>query len=244
MRQPAANAATMIRSLVAALLGAVAAAVAIEAARQPAWSEALGAPDAALETAIATEAWPICTTMDAVAENADWAHLDADFAAGKTALGAGDWSVAIAALKLAALRDPRNADIQNHIGYAYRRLRQLEPAFAHYRQALALNPRHRSAHEHLGEAYLATGDLAKAEEQLASLTISASSPAPNTPICRPRSRPTGKQPRPEAASRPTANAGLHGVRARTDACSRAPGGRAAQRAPAAAKWAERRLALY
>jgi len=164
----------MIRSLaVAALLCAVAAAVAIEAARRPAWqdrvSQGLGAPDAAVETAIATEAWPICTTMDAVAENADWAQLDADFAAGKTALGAGDWSGAIAALKLAALRDPRNADIQNYIGYAYRRLRQLEPAFAHYRQALALNPRHRSAHEHLGEAYLATGDLAKAEEQLARL---------------------------------------------------------------------------
>ena len=123
-------------------------------------SQGLGAPDAAVETAIATEAWPICTTMDAVAENADWAQLDADFAAGKTALGAGDWSGAIAA---------RNADIQNYIGYAYRRLRQLEPAFAHYRQALALNPRHRSAHEHLGEAYLATGDLAKAEEQLARL---------------------------------------------------------------------------
>ena len=35
---------------------------------------------------------------------------------------------AIAALKLAALRDPRNADIQNYIGYAYRRLRQLGPA--------------------------------------------------------------------------------------------------------------------
>src|SRR5215204_4173618 len=128
--------------------------------RQDRVSQGLGAPNAAVETAIATEAWPICTTMDAVAENADWAQLDADFAAGKTALGAGDWSGAIAA---------RNADIQNYIGYAYRRLRQLEPAFAHYRQALALNPRHRSAHEHLGEAYVATGDLAKAEEQLASL---------------------------------------------------------------------------
>ena len=37
---------------------------------------------------------------------------------------------AITALKLAALRDPRNADIQNYIGYAYRRLRQLGPAMS------------------------------------------------------------------------------------------------------------------
>src|SRR6266481_3849489 len=82
---------------------------------------------------------------------------------------AGDWNAAIAALKSAALRDPGNADIQNYIGYAYRRLRQLEPAFAHYRQALEFNPRHRAAHEHMGEAYLALGNLADAEQHLAAL---------------------------------------------------------------------------
>jgi len=123
----------------------------------------------AAEATIATEDWPICTTMGSVANDADWAQLDADFAEGKKALGAGEWNRAITALKLAALRDPQNADIQNFVGYAYRRLRQLEPAFVHYRQAVALNPRHRSAHEHLGEAYLVKGDLAKAEEHLAAL---------------------------------------------------------------------------
>jgi tetratricopeptide (TPR) repeat protein len=123
----------------------------------------------AAETTIVTQDWPICTTMGSVADDADWAQLDADFAQGKKALGAGDWKQAITALKLAALREPQNADIQNYLGYAYRRLRQLEPAFAHYRQAVALNPRHRSAHEHLGEAYLVTGELAKAEEHLVAL---------------------------------------------------------------------------
>jgi hypothetical protein len=59
---------------------------------------------------------------------ADWTQLDPDFAADKKALVAEDWNGAIAALKLAALRDARNADIQNYIGYAYRRLRQLGPA--------------------------------------------------------------------------------------------------------------------
>jgi len=107
--------------------------------------------------------------MESAAANADWAELDPDFAAGKQALAAADWTTAIGWLKLAALRDPHNADIENHIGYAYRRLRQLEPAFAHYRQALVLDPRHRSAHEHMGEAYLVAGDLGKAEEHLAML---------------------------------------------------------------------------
>ena len=69
----------------------------------------------------------------------------------------------------AALRDPTNADIQNYIGYAYRRLRQLGPAIGHYQQALILNPRHRSAHEHLGEAYLVLDGSAKAEQLLAAL---------------------------------------------------------------------------
>ena len=104
-----------------------------------------------------------------VGSEADWAQLDPDFAAGKKALVAEDWNGAIAALKLAALRDPRNADIQNYIGYAYRRLRQMGPAMQHYQQALLLNRRHRSAHEHLGELYLALGEPAKAEQQLATL---------------------------------------------------------------------------
>src|SRR5215813_9849861 len=117
----------------------------------------------------ATEEWPICSTMESLAANTDWAQLDPDFAAGKKAMAAGDWNGAIAVLKSAALRDPRNADIQNYIGYSYRRLRELEPAFAHFRQALILNPRHRAAHQHMGETYLTIGNLAAAEEHLATL---------------------------------------------------------------------------
>src|ERR1700745_1785601 len=61
------------------------------------------------------------------------------------------------------------AGLTSGVGYAYRRLRQLDPAMRHYQQALTLNPRHRSAHEHLGEAYLVQGDLIKAQEHLAAL---------------------------------------------------------------------------
>ena len=121
------------------------------------------------EKALLAEAWPICTTMDGLTEGPAWAPLDPDFAAGKQALAAKDWHSAIAALTPVALRDDRNADIQNYLGYAYRRLRQIEPAMRHYQRALTLNPRHRSAHEHLGEAYLVPGNLAKAEEHLAAL---------------------------------------------------------------------------
>jgi Flp pilus assembly protein TadD len=102
-------------------------------------------------------------------ENPVAATLDPDYAAGKKAIEAKQWNEAIAALSSAALRDTRNADIQNYLGYAYRNAGQLEAAFRHYERALALSPRHRGAHEYVGEAYLIVNNLAKAEEHLAAL---------------------------------------------------------------------------
>ena len=164
----------MIRSIaLAATLGALVAAGVLYSASEPDWRKTiaiwLGASVPAPAANLVTEEWRICTTMGSMGSEADWAQLDPDFAAGKKALVAEDWNAAIAALKLAALRDPRNADIKNYIGYAYRRLRQLGPAIGHYHQALTINPRHRSAHEHLGEANLVLGEPAEAEQHLAAL---------------------------------------------------------------------------
>jgi tetratricopeptide (TPR) repeat protein len=161
-----------VRSIaLAAVLGALVAAGAAYAVSHPAWRDFIaawmGGPERASDATLAMENWQICTTMASIASDLD--GLDPDFAAGRKALGAGDWNAAITALQLAALRDPRNADIQNYIGYAHRRLRQLGLAMQHYQQALMFNRRHRSAHEHLGELYLALGEPAKAEEQLAAL---------------------------------------------------------------------------
>jgi Flp pilus assembly protein TadD len=102
-------------------------------------------------------------------ENPAAVELDPDYAAGKKAIEAKQWSAAITALSSAALRDTRNADIQNYLGYAYRNAGQLDAAFRHYERALMLSPRHRGAHEYVGEAYLIVNDLAKAEEHLAAL---------------------------------------------------------------------------
>ena len=97
------------------------------------------------------------------------AKLDPDYVAGKQAIEAKNWSAAIKSLSSAALRDGRNADIQNHLGYAYRHTGQFDLAFKHYARALQLNPRHRGAHEYVGEACLMVNNLAKAEEHLAAL---------------------------------------------------------------------------
>ena len=164
----------MIRSVaLAIMLGALVSGVAVYTISSPGWRIATTPPFGGLgrraETAITAEAWPICTTMASVAPDADWAQLDPDFKAGKKALRAENWNGAIAAFEFAALRDPTNADIQNYIGYAYRRLRQMGPAIGHYQKALMLNSRHRSAHEHLGEAYLVLGEPAKAQQLLVAL---------------------------------------------------------------------------
>jgi tetratricopeptide (TPR) repeat protein len=155
---------------VAAVLGALVAAGVAYAFSQPTWKNVitawLGGTQRTGEVTVATEDWPICTTM---ASLDSIEGLDPDFAAGKKALAAANWNGAITMLELAALRDPSNADIQNYIGYAYHRLRQWGPAMQHYQQALSFNRRHRGAHEHLGELYLTLGEPAKAEDHLAAL---------------------------------------------------------------------------
>ena len=89
--------------------------------------------------------------------------------AGKKAIDDKRWADAIKSLSSAALRDTRNADIQNYLGYAYRNAGQMDKAFAHYERALKLNPRHRGAHEYVGEAYLILGKPAQAREHLKAL---------------------------------------------------------------------------
>ncbi len=96
-------------------------------------------------------------------------QLDADYAAAKAAIEAKEWKLAIAWLSSAALRDTKNADIQNFLGYAHRQLGEMDAAFRHYERALKLNPRHRGAHEYVGEAYLKVGKLKNAEAHLAAL---------------------------------------------------------------------------
>ena len=113
--------------------------------------------------------WPGTGAADPAADDTTAAQLEPDYAAGKHAIDAQDWSTAIKSLNSAALRDTRNADLQNYLGYAYRNAGQLDLAFQHYQRALHLNPRHRGAHDYVGEAYLIVHNLAKAEEHLGAL---------------------------------------------------------------------------
>ena len=92
-----------------------------------------------------------------------------DYAAGKQAFDRKDWGEAVRRFSRATVLDPENADLQNYLGFSYRKMGQLELAFKYYNRALALNPRHRGAHEYIGEAYLMAANLAGAQKHLEEL---------------------------------------------------------------------------
>lgn len=80
-----------------------------------------------------------------------------------------DWNGAIAELDRAARRDPKNADVQNLLGYSLRNAGQVDKAFVAYNNALRLDPKHKGAHEYIGVAYLIAKQPDKAKEHLAAL---------------------------------------------------------------------------
>ena len=89
-----------------------------------------------------------------------------DYAAGRKAIDAKQWTKAIEMMAKVVKEEAKNADAVTYLGYAYRKSGDFERAFANYKQALALNPKNKGAHEYIGEAYLQTGDLKQAEYHL------------------------------------------------------------------------------
>ena len=64
---------------------------------------------------------------------------------------------------------PENAEVQNLLGYSYRKIGDLERSMPAYERALHLNPIHKGALEYQGELFLALGQLDKAIENLNKL---------------------------------------------------------------------------
>ena len=92
-----------------------------------------------------------------------------NFAVGKKALAAKNWSLAAESFKKVVADNPRNADGYNLLGYSSRWLGKYDEAFAAYDKALALDPKHIGALEYSGVAYLKVKQLDKAQAQLAKL---------------------------------------------------------------------------
>ena len=97
-------------------------------------------------------------------------------AAAQDHIKAKNWSAAIAELR--RVDAPANADWNNLMGYAQRKLTppDLVAAQRYYDNALRINPQHQGALEYAGELALMKGDLATAEKHLATLNKLCSTP--------------------------------------------------------------------
>jgi Flp pilus assembly protein TadD len=76
---------------------------------------------------------------------------------------------AITKLKKAEQSAKDDADIQNLLGFSYRKSENLAEAAKHYDNALDLDPKHKGALEYQGELFLMLGDKTAAEENLEKL---------------------------------------------------------------------------
>ena len=93
----------------------------------------------------------------------------ASTARAQAAVEAGDYAGALRLLQPIVAAEPRNADALNLVGFASRKLGQLDQAASFYEAALALDPNHRGALEYQGEMFLMTGNVAGAEANLGRL---------------------------------------------------------------------------
>ncbi len=81
----------------------------------------------------------------------------------------GKYQEAIQLLKLANSKKPKDADINNLLGFSHRKIGDLDKAGAYYRKALKIDGKHKGALEYQGELFLMVGKKAAAEENLRKL---------------------------------------------------------------------------
>ena len=73
---------------------------------------------------------------------------------------------AIEYLTVANKEKPKDPDTLNYLGYASRKIGNLEIAEKYYLECLALDPKHIGINEYLGELYIITKRIDKAKERL------------------------------------------------------------------------------
>ncbi|KWV49375.1 hypothetical protein AS026_10620 [Rhizobium altiplani] len=92
-----------------------------------------------------------------------------DLTSVRAKIAAGDYQGARDELRGLA-EDTQQADVYNLLGFTLRKTGDYRTSLTYYAKALELEPDHKAAREYLGELYVETGDMAKANDQLARLT--------------------------------------------------------------------------
>ena len=103
-------------------------------------------------------AWNAC-----ISQAKDGTSSDDLFYAGYWLARTGEYERALGYLTLADKNDPR---VVTYIGFATRKLGDVDGAMPHYQRALELNPNYSVARAYMGEAFLEKNEPAKAKEHL------------------------------------------------------------------------------
>ena len=91
-----------------------------------------------------------------------------DLTSVRAKIDAKNYAGALAELRGLA-EDNQQADVYNLLGFTLRKTGDYKTSLTYYTKALELQPDHKAAREYLGELYVETGEIAKAEEQVATL---------------------------------------------------------------------------
>jgi tetratricopeptide (TPR) repeat protein len=105
-----------------------------------------------------SSAWNACVGKASASLNGDEA-----FYAGYWLAKAGNYQDALDYLRVAPQTDAR---VLTYIGFATRKLGDVDGALQYYDRALRLNPNYSVARAYLGDAFLSRGEPAKAQSQL------------------------------------------------------------------------------
>jgi Flp pilus assembly protein TadD len=92
-----------------------------------------------------------------------------DLAHVRSSIKAKDFKAAIAELNGMVDKGVQRADVYNLLGFSLRKSGDYAKALTFYKKALDFDADHKGAREYLGELYVETGQLPKAQEQLAVL---------------------------------------------------------------------------
>lgn len=95
--------------------------------------------------------------------------MPSDYSKALKVIKAGNYQEAIHLLKLSDKKKPKDADINNLLGFTHRKIGELDKAAAYYLKALIIDGKHKGALEYQGELFLMIGDKAAAEENLRKL---------------------------------------------------------------------------
>ena len=149
-------------AVVLTLSGAIAGGLPVSAETRAAASKDIGPSSAGCDGFDkATAAWTACVGQVSAAMPSNEA-----FYAGYWLAKTGHYEDALRYLKQASAQDER---VLTYIGFATRKLGDVDGALPFYGKALALNPNYAVARAYLGDAYLSKGEPAKAKSELSEI---------------------------------------------------------------------------